>query len=141
MTSLSTIRALRERVAAATGPDRELDADLCVVLQYVGNFDGVSDVTRVKGKGWMLTYSIDGRTGYSRVSPGITASVDAVLALIRRTFPHACITINEWEEHAELGFSLMRHEMDLATAGGEGKTTALAGCAALLAAKEGGMSA
>lgn len=76
MTRLSELTALRDRVIAATGPDRELDAALYTIVyfpEYSADDAGAQAAIRVN-----LEY---------RPPPCYTASVDAALALCERMLP------------------------------------------------------
>ena len=102
--TLETLKALEARLVAATGPDRELDGDICVVL------DGGGEIV------WLTQNYIMERYPARRISrsnyvggfanehvPLFTASNDAIIALIERAMPHYEITLelyrdrdNEW---------------------------------------------
>lgn len=81
MTTRAQLEALVERVRGATGPDREIEADV-----YVAIFDDGGWV----GGNWYVARSDDGSMGSSRVIalPAYTASLDAVVALIERELPN-----------------------------------------------------
>lgn len=70
---------LLERLRSATGPDRELDANILVGLKYVEDADW--DILIGKD----VVNRLSGRT-YSHPAP-ITSSIDACLALAGRALP------------------------------------------------------
>lgn len=69
------------RVAEATGPDREIDADIAIHF-------GLVDAREVRG---VPTVYMSGKmvAEVSMRVPRLTASIDAVVALIRREMPGA----------------------------------------------------
>lgn len=64
---MTDLNELLERVSSATGPDRELDRDICIELAI----DMATD---------------DGAVGW-KSPPHFTASTDAALALVERVLP------------------------------------------------------
>lgn len=88
------LRALRERVRAATGPDRELDAAICAALRYVGARErDVLWVARwtgpIEGRGErVVLLGATGECAWAK-APLLTASIDAALALAERALPKA----------------------------------------------------
>ena len=80
-----TLTSLLSRVRAASGPDRELDADICAHL-YGGarvSFDYNIQV-REDPKGMLV--ETDAELGSP---PHITTSIDAAVALVERVLPGA----------------------------------------------------
>lgn len=136
MPDLSTLRDLQRRLREATGPDRELDAGICVAARYLK--DGQRHryikepefrVSYDYGEIYVRLYVDD--MGYEVHKPApLTESIDAIRAAVRRAFPNACITINEWADHAD--FSFWRGGTLVAANGAP--TTPLAGCLALVSA-------
>lgn len=117
----STLSDLLERVRGATGPSRELDADLYRALGYE---------VRQSGDGFW-TWSQSGGSDL-RILPKFTASLDAALALVERVLPgwewsvgsdQGCAIATVWTPHAGVD------DLDVG-----GPTPALAILAALLSA-------
>lgn len=81
---MSDLRALLERVEAATGPDRELDGDICEALGLlpVGAFRLIDPIIGTARTGRFAT----GACTYW-IAPEITASLDAAVALIGNQLP------------------------------------------------------
>jgi hypothetical protein len=85
MTDTETLRSLLERCKAATGPDRELDADIAVALGHkitwrtsVGTMEPYPDIH------WQAPHY---RAGLREPCPCWSASIDAVVALIEIKLP------------------------------------------------------
>lgn len=74
-----TLEALRERVRAATGPDRDIERDLAVALGLAVRRSGIASVE------WAMPNGLGSDT-YSE-PPAYTASIDAALALVERVLP------------------------------------------------------
>jgi hypothetical protein len=81
MSDRETFEALAARCEKATGPDRELDADICCVGPLTDAV-WVSGATASLNRIGMVTRHFDGGGHGTLVSPGYTASVDAALALV-----------------------------------------------------------
>lgn len=82
---------LLERVEAASGPDRELDANLW--QQFTPGATRRQSTVK-SAKGLWADYTIDETreaSGLLIVVPTYTASIDATSALTRRLFPDACL--------------------------------------------------
>ena len=101
---MSDLDALIERVEAATGPDREIDAVVWRVvlmpqLPFYREFDGrvMLDVRHGLGEGgpdWRHPSPYD----QSRYPPNYTASLDAALTLMERKLPGwMVVNLSEWE--------------------------------------------
>lgn len=93
---------LLDRVKAATGPDRELDAAIEVSVRRVEAYRaGLSDEQRAKWRGGANGVVTDDFTTYYAYT--FTASVDAALALTDRVLPGAEMHItlnhpkNDWQ--------------------------------------------
>lgn len=88
MTDLATLRDLLERVKAATGPDRELDAAIYnAAPEKVGDKDFCA--FRLPMDEWGDRFDDGWRIGwegrqYPEKLPRLTASIDAALALVER---------------------------------------------------------
>ena len=79
---MSGLVGLLERVMAAMGPDRELDADIA----RVGGYGRVAQEW-VRDRPEWFAWEADSRSGPWIVLPDYTASVDASLALVERVLP------------------------------------------------------
>ena len=80
---------------AATGPDREIDAEICVALGYVCHA-GTGVVTNIRAADdgeapdpEDLYYAVDGVDDCIERTPCLTGSLDAVIALVERMLPGA----------------------------------------------------
>lgn len=90
---------LRERVAAATGSDRELDADLWWRFderssEYYFN-RGSMGLPQKRDHSKPMPVGL-GRCAVRAMAPAYTASVDAALALIERVLPDAKVFLVNW---------------------------------------------
>lgn len=84
MTSLDTLRDLQRRVAAASGPDREIDAGVwCFERGYVLRAWNTNTVFWSKVADGMQFNGND----MMRIVPRYTASLDAAVALLNRVLP------------------------------------------------------
>jgi hypothetical protein len=80
MIDLATLQSLRARVAAASGPDREIDAAICVAF-------GIGGKSRTVNK---RGHVVNGKPVFLRVDieyPKLTASIDAARVLVERVLP------------------------------------------------------
>lgn len=79
---------LLSRLQGLTAPDREVDALICVALQYGGpNSEGATNVRR--DSDWDeddLIFEVNGEPSCTRI-PELTASLDATVALCERVLP------------------------------------------------------
>ena len=75
--SLASLQELRERVRAATGPDRELDRKIIEALASM----------RERELGKDRGYDLFLARGGDAEAPEITSSIDAVLALVEMVLP------------------------------------------------------
>lgn len=90
---MSALTELRERVLAATGPDREIDGDFAILAGW----------TFVKMKGDRNPYwRKPGVTEWYMRSdlPNFTASIDAALALVERMLPGCGLFFLRGEDEA-----------------------------------------
>ena len=95
MTDKRDLQALIERVEKATGPDRDLDADIYEALGYE-----VKRRSERVEEGWRVRRTVDWRylDGSSWLAMDyLTGSVDAALALVERVLPGAAYTINSFD--------------------------------------------
>jgi hypothetical protein len=77
---LEQLQSLRDRIANATGPDREIDAAICVAF----SIEGKSRTVNRRG------HFVNGKPVFLRVDieyPKLTSSIDAALALVDRVLP------------------------------------------------------
>jgi len=90
-----TLSDLRARVAEARGPDRILDRDICIALNYVGVTGASADPAHIPENlrydpDWDeeddLIYEFDGREWCTEAEK-LTASLDACVALAERVLP------------------------------------------------------
>ncbi|WP_448955819.1 hypothetical protein [Labrys neptuniae] len=98
MTSRDDLLGLADRVASGSGQDRELDAEVCIALQYAGSsvqLTGVcsSSVTQdlIAGRfpNGIITY---------KLTPALTSSIDAVEVLRERILPGSCVEVWQHDE-------------------------------------------
>lgn len=124
MTDRETLVGLRAKVAALSGPDREVDGSIALAL---GLAPAGSFRLQVIGDGG------DFGTGPYDIwkSPSYTASIDAAVALIERLLPvwRGLLDIGDW---APSGGYMARLEGADGHASAEGATPALALLLALL---------
>jgi hypothetical protein len=121
-----------ERLRAATGPDRELDA-----LIWLETTDGATrrESTVTSSTNLWPPYTIDetrDATGRLITVPSYTASIDAALALVERMLPGAAYDMHKSDKG--YSFSILRAYLDRPYFGGA--TPALAILTALFAALE-----
>ncbi|MCX2696668.1 hypothetical protein [Ochrobactrum chromiisoli] len=80
---------LIDRLSKLDGPDREVDAEICILFQYGGkNSEGATNV-RIDPD-WCdddLLFEIDGDPCCNPI-PEVTASIDACIALAERVLPN-----------------------------------------------------
>lgn len=90
---MADLAGLIERVGKLTGPDRELDAEICSALQICPDFDGsglIPPITfRVNPEqhGWVQVLGCNGMSVHSRAAYPLTVSLDAAVALVERCLP------------------------------------------------------
>lgn len=99
----SEIEALIQRVEAATGPDRELDAQLWLSLTP-GATRKTTHVTH-----WLRPYDIDetrDETGRLIIVPAYTSSIDAAVALADRTLLSKSWTLGQNVHHLHWSASI-----------------------------------
>jgi hypothetical protein len=78
MSDKQTIEALIERLEKATGPDRELDAEIFIEVT-----PGVKDAGRIDRDGGVVGWwPKDGPYESARITPDYTSSIDAALTLV-----------------------------------------------------------
>ena len=90
MTRRDELLALADRVEAATGADRELDADIAVAA---AGFRRVSESMLCKDE-WDYASNAD---GYFLAWPRYTASIDAALTLVPSGWTWSIVHEREWE--------------------------------------------
>lgn len=87
---MSTIEELLIRVEAATGPDRELDIDLCLALNYIAYDDAPMNLRRSQDDPGWLDYECEeaGKlVDCTDKPPELSHTIDAALALVERELP------------------------------------------------------
>lgn len=98
---------LLSRLQGLEGPDREVDALICVALQYGGpNSEGATNVRR--DSDWDendLIFEVNGEPSCNRI-PELTASLDATVALCERVLPA------KWPDILREALRLMGQEYD-----------------------------
>lgn len=85
-----TLPELLSRVEAATGPDREIDALICVALRDVPDARHYKLGARPNSSAhtdWRVDLVLDTGVVRSRTPAPYTASIDAALALMERALP------------------------------------------------------
>lgn len=102
MPKSSEIEGLLSRLEAATGPDREIDIDLCLALNYVDSTDEPPlNLRRAQDdEGW-LDYEVveAGKLiACTDCAPRLTASIDAALALAEWMLPAANWGVDKTDE-------------------------------------------
>jgi hypothetical protein len=99
VTSKEEWLALAERCEKATGHDREIDADICILANWIGptqphqmfqgpaiNLRRGEDWNSPSDGDWLDWEDADGDP-WSDCAPRLTASLDAITALIERELP------------------------------------------------------
>lgn len=81
---MTPLTDLLRRVEGATGPDRELDADVLAALLDARRERGYHNANAMRAKG---SADLPARDYWRRCGPLVTASVDAALALVERVLP------------------------------------------------------
>ncbi len=83
------------RLSKLDGPDREVDAEICILFQYGGeNSEGAMNVrTDPEWDDNDLLFEIN-EEGCCNPLPELTASVEAVIALAERLFPNEQVRID-----------------------------------------------
>jgi hypothetical protein len=92
---------LATRCEKATGPDREIDADICILANWIGptqphqmfqgpaiNLRREEDWNPLSDDDWLDWEDADGDP-WSDCAPRLTMSLDAITALIERELPEA----------------------------------------------------
>ena len=130
MTTRTTWEALAQRCREATGPDRQLDAD----IQRM--FDGRACFR--PGIGWKRWWPETSRWGY--LEP-VTGKIDAIVSLIEKTLPGWWWELESFVARSDSIDSKPRavigHYDRAGETKGEAKTPALALCAAYCMARAG----
>jgi hypothetical protein len=133
---------LIDRLSKLDGPDREVDAEICILLQYGGkNSEGALNVRTDPewGDDDDLLYELDGDPCCAQI-PKLTASVDAAIALARRLWPDVMYRVGNHAEGYDpslyLGELFIPGEKQSDYFTGVASTNAIALCIAILRAKE-----
>jgi hypothetical protein len=133
-----TLSELREQLEAATGADRELDAQLAVAVDPEWR-EEYEPTDRYGDGGFVQSRE---RPHHIRSAPDYTASIDAALGLIERRLNVHCIAVESSPQSDHPSGNKACASIHLMGGGSSGrvagKTPALALISALLAALEGG---
>lgn len=136
-----TLSALRDRILAATGPDRELDALICAHFRIGPVEDPPGWVTNWAGEfgahprfpGKVALLHTDGTPGMHWTSQSYTGSIDAALALVGAKLPDWRWSLDKMRDGKCRAFFIKGDDMGSAeTATAYAPATALAICGALL---------
>jgi len=151
MTMTDSLDGLIERVERCTGPDRDLDIDLCLALNYVHCIDGSPVNLRRAGDyddHWLDYEVIENGCAVECAdrAPDLTASIDVALALVEVLFgvgaPALCYSYDlnyHCYAHANMAFVATLHlavgdPATMRTINAEAATLPLAILTALLSA-------
>lgn len=102
---MSTLSELLKRIEMAAGPDWDLDATICIALQYVSPFaPGATNVKLDEVEPDWLLYEYEG-TECTDCIPSLTASLDAVVDLVQQILPDFWVTsgLCALSGHASIG--------------------------------------
>ena len=104
-----TLASLEARIAAATGPDREIDALVAVLAGWEWHGDGTAETHGKWAGHWVIPGHLNNGTftqdrlcactdisddqGNTQTPPRVTESIDAIVALIERTLPELSWTV------------------------------------------------
>jgi len=135
-------RDLIDRLSKLDAPDREVDAEICIALQYV-NQKGATNIRRdpydEEFKDEWLDFEVDGEL-WTEKTPELTASVDAAIALAARVLPGWVFDNVGQDFHSVPGgykaFGWTVELINGTRVQGQAPTFPLAICIALLRAKE-----
>lgn len=126
------------RLSKLDAPDREVDAEICIALQYVTQ-KGATNIRRdtdEEFKDEWLDFEVDGEL-WTEKTPELTASVDAAIALAERVLPGWGFFLRSDKDGHNCGMVYPVH--NFVTPGtASGSTAAISMCIALLRAKEAG---
>lgn len=118
------------RLSKLDAPDREVDAEICIALQYVTQKGAINirrDPYDEEFKDEWLDFEVDGEL-WTEKTPELTASVDAAIELAERVLPGCDLTIRS--KHKMAWIDGLKGEIAY------GANPAIAACIALLRAKE-----
>jgi len=90
-----TLQSLITRVEAGSGSDRQLDADICVALQWggMGAVGAVNyDITRNDGD---IIYVSKDDCSFPFITPKLTSSLDAIRALFKERLEGWIVRIDD----------------------------------------------
>ncbi|KAB2680372.1 hypothetical protein [Brucella pseudintermedia] len=132
------------RLSKLDAPDREVDAEICIALQYVTQ-KGATNIRRdtdEEFKDEWLDFEVDGEL-WTEKTPKLTASVDATIALAERVLPgwkwrvgRTELFPNGWAYVHKYDPSNCDRKDEAACADGRAANPAIALLIALLRAKE-----
>lgn len=122
MADLATLYDLRDRLANATGPDRELDALIAVALLGWKKFD--------PAPGWFTTPE----GGFFSSAPVVIGSVDATLVLFKRALPYDTYSVDASAPECGIDVVLYGGDEGDSEVKGTGPTLPVAFCRAIVSA-------
>lgn len=127
---MTDLPALLERIKAADGPSRELDAEI-----FIRFTPGVADAGRIdRDHGVVGWWPRDNGYQAAREVPSYTYSIDTALALVERMLPPHWVRMDVWYDGSKVSAAITPKPAPNATFGGYGATPALAILAALVSA-------
>lgn len=131
---------LLDRLEAATGADREIDARLDHIVYrrglYYGRGDDLGYVPPVNVDEWDDERWREAARTLSSTTPAHTLSTDAATALVRQVAPHARLMFES--DHNGWGWAMVQLSVNSKRVMGEGAHPALALCIALVTAMQAG---
>jgi len=128
---MTPLTDLLRRAEGASGPDRELDADILAALLDASRERGYRNANAMRSKGCA---DLPARDYWRRHGPLVTSSVDAALALVERVLPPAWVRLDSWYDDSKKVAAILPKPTPNEVAGGIGTTLPLAVLAALLKA-------
>lgn len=127
-----TLDEIAKRLEKAQGPDREIDADLCVALLGFQRAE-------LSGRGLAVCEPKEGGWIWPIEKWPLTASLDAAIALVERVRPDRCIQTTKyvWDGRSHWAAKIFPSTRKGRDHAGQGTTAALAALLALIRSIEG----